>query len=268
MPEEKRIINSNEYVAKKVESFLEEKKKEKASGFKAGLNAPELEVVDGPDEEQDAAEQIPAAPVYEGPSPEELLAQAQERIDQMETEANARLEAERKGVLEEARNTGYQDGFASGVKDGLAQTEAMKKELLAEQQQIKEEYRQMTEELEPRFVECLTGIYEHIFKVELDSYKDIVLNLISSAMSRIEGAKNYLVHVSKEDFPYVSMQKRVIQEACILNNAVMEISEDLALKKGECLIETEGGIYDCGLDTQLSELSRKLKLLSYERAED
>lgn len=40
--------------------------------------------------------------------------------------------------------------------------------------------------------------------------------------------------------------------------------KDITLGKGECLIETEGGIFDCGLGTQLSELRQKLKLLSYE----
>ena len=30
------------------------------------------------------------------------------------------------------------------------------------------------------------------------------------------------------------------------------------------MIETENGVYDCSLDTELSELTRKLKLLSYE----
>ena len=51
----------------------------------------------------------------------------------------------------------------------------------------------------------------------------------------------------------------------MVGNATMEIIEDVSLHKNECLIETEGGIFDCGLGTQLSELTRKLKLLSYEK---
>ena len=48
----------------------------------------------------------------------------------------------------------------------------------------------------------------------------------------------------------------------------MEVIEDISLRKNECLIETEGGIFDCGLGTQLAELSRKLRLLSYEKEKD
>ena len=47
-------------------------------------------------------------------------------------------------------------------------------------------------------------------------------------------------------------------------NSTVEIVEDMTLGKGECMIETESGIFDCGLGTQLSELRQKLKLLSYE----
>ena len=46
-------------------------------------------------------------------------------------------------------------------------------------------------------------------------------------------------------------------------NATLEIVEDRTLNKNECLIETEDGIFDCSLSTQLTELKRKLQLLSY-----
>ena len=50
-------------------------------------------------------------------------------------------------------------------------------------------------------------------------------------------------------------------------NATLEVVEDAALRKNECMIETEGGIYDCSLDVQLAALRRELLLLSYESAE-
>ena len=47
--------------------------------------------------------------------------------------------------------------------------------------------------------------------------------------------------------------------------SVLEIVEDVSLGENDCMIETEGGIFDCGLGTELSELAQKLKLLSYTR---
>ena len=60
------------------------------------------------------------------------------------------------------------------------------------------------------------------------------------------------------------MQKKQLSAGAAAPNTVVEIVEDITLGKGECLIETEGGIFDCGLGTQLSDLRRKRKLLSYE----
>jgi flagellar assembly protein FliH len=47
-----------------------------------------------------------------------------------------------------------------------------------------------------------------------------------------------------------------------------EIIEDVTLKTGDCMIESDGGIWDCGLGTQLELLVKQLKILSYEESGD
>ena len=41
-------------------------------------------------------------------------------------------------------------------------------------------------------------------------------------------------------------------------------NEDVTLKKNQCLIETDGGIFDCSLGVELKELKKQLLLLSYD----
>ena len=48
-------------------------------------------------------------------------------------------------------------------------------------------------------------------------------------------------------------------------NATMELIDDPLLNEGECMVETDGGIFDCSLGVELSELSRKLRLLAFDR---
>lgn len=74
-----------------------------------------------------------------------------------------------------------------------------------------------------------------------------------------------MLHVSKEDYPYVSMQKKQIMAGAVSANSFVEVVEDITLSQNECLIETDNGVFDCGLGTQLSELKQKLRLLSYEK---
>lgn len=265
--EKKCLIDSNELIAKKLEIYQKQRDEQAKSGFHAGLSAQELELTEPAEgEESDQLSAILSQePVYEGPDPEQLLAEAREQIEQMEQEAKAALEAERRKVLEDARQEGYTMGFQQGQEQGMAQADSLKQSLEKEKAGLEAEYQQRIEELEPKFIDTLTGIYEHLFQVELSGYRDIIVHLVTAALSRIEGGRDYLIHVSKEDFGYVNMQKREIQANSMIGNATMEIIEDISLHKNECLIETEGGIFDCGLGTQLSELTRKLKLLSYEK---
>ena len=95
------------------------------------------------------------------------------------------------------------------------------------------------------------------------SSKEILLHLISTTIRRTEGTREFLIHVSKEDYPYVNENREILHACLMSENARIELVEDLTVQAGECLIETEGGIFDCGLGTQLEELNRKLKVLSY-----
>ena len=87
----------------------------------------------------------------------------------------------------------------------------------------------------------------------------------------VKGTANtdtYLIHVSEQDYQFVSMQKTQIAEDGGVKPSMLEFVEDRTLGKNECLIETPDGIYDCSLSVQLSELKRKLLLLSYSGAKE
>ena len=59
------------------------------------------------------------------------------------------------------------------------------------------------------------------------------------------------------------MQKKQLEAAAAGANTSVEVVQDTTLSEGECMIETDGGIFDCGLGTQLAELKKQLLLLAY-----
>ena len=123
----------------------------------------------------------------------------------------------------------------------------------------------MVENLEPDFIETLAGIYEHIFKVDLSSYSEIVVNLLMDTMQNTDSASSYIVHVAKQDYPQVIKERERILEGTGTLSDSLEIISDMTLSPSQCMIETENGIYDCSLGTELEELGRKLRLLSYNK---
>lgn len=272
------VLDSNEIIAQKLQIYRETHPVNQG-GFQAGLAAKQVDVVEGEgglsreageDEEFEGEVEVPLdsfaeTPGYDGPDPNELLADAQEQIEQMKQQAMAEIEEEKERIFEEARKKGYDAGFEQGNRDGLQRTEKDRQALTQEKLDFQAEYERLIAEIEPTLIDALNDIYQYIFKVDMTSYKDIVTYLVMNSLAHIEASKSYLIHVAKDDYAYMSMQKKLIQTDSVIGNADIEFAEDASLKKGQCLIETESGIYDCGLDTQLAELSRKLKILSYER---
>lgn len=196
---------------------------------------------------------------------DEILSLAREEAEQIVSKAQEDAVAFREAAQEEGRQNGWQTGYREGTSQAKKEFEIKSKELEQQKSMLEQEYTSLIEELEPTFINKITDIYEHIFKVSLSDHKNLIVNLVENAMHNLSGAKDYLVHVSKADYVEVSGKKELLIQSVSGMNATVEVIEDITLAAGECMIETSGGIYDCSLGTQLSELSKELKLLSYER---
>lgn len=259
------VVDTNELVAKKIESHIPVFEEFKPEGFQFGLNAPEVDplFVDMdyiPEEGEFPMELVPQEPVYTGPSPEELIAEAQAEIDEMRKEAEKNISFLKKRSMEEGRQAGYEEGRMQA----MAELDAAKKELEIQAIAMEQEYQKLIDELEPKFIETLTGIYEEIFKVDLKDYKGILMHVIGNTIRNTEGSKEFLVHISKADYEKVLEQKESLMEELPSKSVTVEFIQDATLRENECMIETGSGIYDCGVGLQLEELTRKLRLLSYE----
>lgn len=280
--DDKCVIDSNSRVAQRIEEWEALRRKQQAQNagygeeyegndeFVGGLGGEAIDALlaDGGDGEESRGGIIKAAAVDMGPDLDEIKAQAQEmiesaqaQIDEMKETARREIDVERRKAMEEGKKQGYNEGY----QQGLSEADAMKQSLAEERRKLEEEYEQLLEELEPQFVDVITAVYSHIFGVELTDNRDILVHLIDSALRKVESSRTFIVHVSAEDYPYVNMQKQSLVEGAIAGRGMIEIIEDIALSKGDCLIETDGGIFDCGIGTQLEELTKKLQVLSFEK---
>lgn len=268
--EGKRILDMNELVEKRIEATRVRKNKSGNAGFVEGITAEPVDL-NGLVSDEEAAEAESNIIKAANKDAEELKAQAdlaaqriideaRQKADEIVSEANEQAKRDRDKVYNEAKTQGYEEGRKQAERDN----EIIRGELDRTRRELKKDYDKRIAELEPRFIDTLTGIYEHIFNVDLQSYREILVYLIEGTMHKVEG-RSFLVHVSKEDYPYVSMQKKQLLAETVSPNSNVEIVEDITLGRNECFIETEVGIFDCGLGTQLTELSQKLKLLSYEK---
>jgi len=286
-PSDTRVIDSNALAELKLKEMTDKLAEqsgegiELADGFVQGLNAVDVsELVYNAEqymtsEDMNSEQSVIQQLVQVSPT-EELIAEAQAQIEAMKAEAMAEIEQARALAIEEGKKAGYQEGLELGRKDGYnaghqegldslsSQSEKIMREAEQKALEIEKEYQKKINELEPKFIETLTGIYEHIFHVSLKNSRELIVYLIQNTMKNIEGNNSYLIHVSRDDYPFVSMQKKELIKGTNISLDSVEIIEDVTLGRNECMIETGNGVFDCSLGTQLELLREELRLLAYE----
>ena len=209
----------------------------------------------------------PAPPVEEAPADVQMLVQdARATADQIIAEANEQATTILAQAREEGMKRGYDEGFARAQAEVEARVQTEVETAITERrEQLENEYRQLTAAIEPEMVDTLTRIYEHVFGVNFAGDKKVVMHLLQTALSRIEPNDDFMIHVSPDDYDMVLDEKENLKQYITSPNATMELIEDPILHENECMIETNGGIFDCSLGVELSELSRKLRLLAFDR---
>ncbi len=267
---EKRIIDTNALIAARIGALREEIGQPANDGFTQGLRVEEIDVqalVD--DRAANASVKTPEISVEDANTEaQQILQDAKAAAEKILQDAISQGEQEAERVKQEAWDAGYQEGKTACEKEyqkAKKELSAKEREFAEKTKKLEKEYGELTADLEPRFIDTLSGIYEHLFHVELGNYRDILIQLASDCMRANEGSRSFQVLVSSEDFPFVNSKKARLLEAAGSGDVSVEVTEDPSMKRNDCIIKTETGIMDCGLDTQLEELSRKLKLLAYEK---
>ena len=199
---------------------------------------------------------------------EQIIADANAQAQQIIADAQAQSQADAGRALEQAQQQGYTQGYSEGNQKAVQETQAKMAELSEKEAAMEQSYQEKLSNMEPYLIDKLTDIYDHIFAVDLSEYRNVLFHLISNTLHALDNTDTYLIHVSEQDYQFVSMQKAQIAEDGGVKPSMIEFVEDRTLGKNECLIETPDGIYDCSLSVQLTELKRKLLLLSYAGAKE
>ncbi|MBQ4530718.1 MAG: hypothetical protein IJA36_08950 [Lachnospiraceae bacterium] len=257
--ENSRVIDYNDLVASKLEQLsgntefvpvkeFQQPEQEEPQGFVEGLNVDELEVILEEEVEQEKAE----------PTSEELYEAAKREVEKMLQDAETEAEMIRNEAYEMARKKGYE----AGHNDGLKEIEKMKEELEEKEALLVADYNAKVEELEPLIVEKVADLMEYVFRVQFSTSRAMIMHILSGALGKINNSKEFIVHVSHEDVAVVKANHDKLL-AMVPNAVSVEVAEDPALVKNQCMIETDGGVYDCSLDVQMEKLIKSIKTLSY-----
>lgn len=256
-----RVIDYNELIRNKLADIMEnEKQAINADGFVSGLNADIVEQLIS-DDETEVQEEMSATSEK---SLEGIRIQADEIIGNAQTEAERiRQEAivEAGQISVDAREQGYQEGLQQSMQELEAQRASLVAEYEQKKAELAEEYEQKKAQLEPELVNVLTDIFRKVTLTVAEDNQDIILHLINGVMKNAENSREFVIKVSPDDYRFLVVNQGKIY--CAMSREIqLDIVEDAAMQRNQCIIETNTGIFDCSLDIELENLIKDLKLLS------
>lgn len=259
---EERVIDYNELIKLKLKHIINTKDNNgnvDADGFVNGLKADVVEQLldgtqdDGMASQEDVQNQIAAAL-------EEANNEAQSIRDEAnEILANAHMEAEK--IIADAKRTGYEQGAQNAKAEYDVKLQDVVNDYENKKAQLEQEYEERKAAIEPELVEAITEVFKKITYTVAEDNQDIILGLINGVMKNADISHEFIIKVSPEDYKFLINNQGKIY--CAVSKEIsMDIVEDATMKKNECIIETDTGVFDCSLDIELNNLIKDIKLLS------
>jgi flagellar assembly protein FliH len=168
-----------------------------------------------------------------------------------------------KDKLARLEREAYEKGFEQGQRDGLA----------LEKRKIEEIRRQMEDmfvslrDLKPRIyleaeeelLKLATLISRKIVGEEIKSNKGVIGNTIRSAMKFISDKRKVRIILNPDDMDEV---KKILPDiSMITKGGHFQLSEDKAVNRGGCILETGFGRINACIEDQLDNLEKEIERL-------
>lgn len=181
--------------------------------------------------------------------------EAQEKAKLILQEANR----EAQKIKELASHDGYKEGLINGRNDGLSsiekEFESFLQELKGMIDQTLTERKRLIKELEPQVVDLSLKIAEKILRREASSYEDMIFEQVEMALNKLNDRTKITLRVNRMDVGRLNSYRDRIM-ALQDDIKELEITEDLRVEEGGCIIESASGTVDGRINTQLSEIGR------------
>ena len=271
-PENTKIINSDELVQKRMEMYSEvlREKEESAPAsegdFEGGPDDAALDALTGDPESEEGGfsegidpyvKNLPSQEDYQQAC-DDMIAKATAQASSILAEANE----DAANIREKAADNGFKEGYDKGMSQALSEYEAKAAALDAEKERLAQEYQDALDSVESRMVDVITSVYRKVFSEGFYHKKDVMVALISRALSNVETDDKIIIHVSTEDYDSVVDAKDEIFGRTSFPSEP-EIRARDSLTTGQAKVETSYGIMDVSIETELKELEKALILLSH-----
>lgn len=188
-------------------------------------------------------------PEYGG-SKEEMVtyarSEAEEILHKAMQEAEAIKEQARESGAEEARRMA-EEGASDKVKEALATLN-----------QAVIERKKIIKDGESEILRLALKVAEQIIRSEVSLHRDVSLNIVSDAISRVNDREQVIIRVNREDLENIKKYKDRIGSV-VDGIKSLSIIEDSTVEPGGCIIETNLGYVDARISTKIAAIEEAFR---------
>jgi flagellar assembly protein FliH len=196
-------------------------------------------------------------------SPEELpmLGPVQDKAERIIANAESRAQ----GIIENARDEidrmkeeSRELGFEEGKREAMEQVSHQFSDTMETVNQAVIARRKIIEDSEGEILRLALKVAEQIIRSEVSLHRDVCLNIVSEAISRVSDREQIIIKVNRDDVEQIKKYKDRI--AGIVDGVKsFSILEDSHVESGGCIIETNLGYVDARISTKLKSIAESFK---------
>ena len=256
--QQEQLQRQQEEVAADGQEFLitEQEQSDGEEGFSEGLAAPVIS-------EEEAAVLLEEARQQAQETANAEAAQILERARAEAAQIMDQAAADAEALRESKQSEGYSEGLEKGRLELQEEKEAAEREYQKRRGDLEEEFKRKQKELEPELVDAIIQVFDRVFRIQFEDKRPILLSLVENTLSNIETGKSFHIHVSEANRAFIEAHMEDMKSK-IGNDVSIEVSADPTFDDAACTIETDFGIFDCGIDVELANLVRDIRSLSYD----
>lgn len=182
---------------------------------------------------------VRSAPEASGQGSQLSPANAEARLSEVQEQTRA------------AHQRGFAEGEAAARQQATAQLAAAAERMARTVEEIVSTRPRLRHEAEDDVVKLAMAVARRILYREVATDPEALLGLVRSAIDKLEGREIHRIRANPQDaavliqhFQQMSIPRRI------------EVLADAALERGSAHFETEHGLFDASIETQLKEIER------------
>jgi len=167
------------------------------------------------------------------------------------------IEDEALKAAAEIRQTAWSEGYAEGCKAAEGQYQELLDKTQREIEEFGREKDEYWQSIEPELVSLAVEIAEKIIRSEVSARPEAVLDVARSAIRQIRQRESVRLRVNPGDLEVVKSNRTELLET---TDGVqhLEVVDDRRVDHGGVVIESDDGMLDARIKTQLSEVEKAL----------